>query len=145
MAIVWPQSLVPTYAPMLFLQRRPAPPLDLYVESLWLCRAPHRARTLDRVQPTGAPQLILNLAEDRTRAYERRADRFDCRDSPGSILTGVTTRCQIIDTDEQEHVAGVAFRPGGTVPFIAGPASALRDVDVPLATLWGARGICAVA
>jgi len=125
---------------MLFLLRRPAPPLDAYVESLWLCRAPHGAPTLELVLPTGAPQLIVNLAEDQTRAYERRADRFHCRVSPGSILTGVTTTYQIIDTDEQEHVAGVAFRPGGTVPFIAKPASALRDVDAPLESLWGARG-----
>jgi len=81
---------------MLFLLRRPAPPLDAYVESLWLCRAPHGARTLELVLPTGAPQLIVNLAEDQTRAYERRADGFHCRISPGSILTGVTTTSQII-------------------------------------------------
>jgi hypothetical protein len=59
-----------------------------------------------------------------------------CRRSPGSILTGVTTRFQVIDTDEQAHVAGVAFRPGGTVPFVTTSAYELRDTEVPLEALW---------
>lgn len=124
---------------MLYLQRRPAAPLDRHIETIWVCRAPQRPRMLERVLPSGAPQLILNLAEDRTRAYEPVADGFRCHVSPGSILTGLTTRYQIIDTDEQQYVAGVSFRPGGTLPFFAPPASALRDVDVPLESLWGCR------
>jgi AraC-like DNA-binding protein len=36
-------------------------------------------------------------------------------------------------------VAGVAFRAGGTVPFVRAPAHETSDVDVPLDALWGRR------
>ena len=121
---------------MLFLQRRPAPPLDRFVESIWVCRHDARPRALERVLPTGAPQLVINLGEDETRLYRESGRGFVCASSPGSILTGITTRAQIIDTDEQADVAGVAFRPGGTVPFVAIPADELSDHDVPLEAVW---------
>lgn len=121
---------------MLFLHRRPAPPLDAFVESIWLCNNQPGPRAFERVLPSGGAQLIVNLAEDETRVYEHSAQGVVCQRSPGSILTGVTTRFQIIDTDEQTHVAGVAFRPGGTMPFVSTAAYELRDADVPLDALW---------
>lgn len=124
---------------MLYVQRRPVAPLDRHIEAIWVCRAPRRPRMLERVLPSGAPQLVLNLAEDRTRVYEPSADGFRCHVSPGSVLTGVTTRYQIIDTDEQQHVVGVSFRPGGTLPFFSVPAAELCDRDVPVESLWGCR------
>ena len=57
----------------------------------------------------------------------------------GSLLSGVHTRFQVIDTSEEEHVAGVAFKPGGTVPFFRVPAHEASDADVPLELLWGSR------
>lgn len=124
---------------MTFMHRSPAPPLDAFVDSVWFCRNEQRTLALERVLPTGAPQLIVNLGENKTRLYEATARGVLCTTSPGSVLTGVTTRAQIIDTAEQEYVAGVAFRPGGTVPFFRIPAFELRDVDTPLANLWGER------
>jgi AraC-like DNA-binding protein len=121
----------------LFHARQPAPPLDLFVESVWLCKNDPRPRALERILPSGGAQLIVNLTEDETRAYSDSRCGLVCRRSPGSILTGVTTRFQVIDTDEQAYVAGVAFRPGGTVPFVAGSAYELRDTEVPLEALWG--------
>jgi AraC-like DNA-binding protein len=66
-----------------------------------------------------------------------RAGRPECQATSGSILSGIATRYQIIDTAEQEHVVGITFRPGGTLPFFRLPAHHLQDVDVPLDTLWG--------
>jgi hypothetical protein len=117
---------------MTFISRRPAPPLDAWIESIWLCRSERRPRALERVLPSGAAQLIVNLAEDETRVYEEFAAGLVCQRSPGSVLTGITTRYQVIDTDEQAFVAGVVFRPGGTAPFVAAPARELSDADVPL-------------
>jgi AraC-like DNA-binding protein len=120
-------------------QRTPAPPLDAFVSSVWLWIGDRRPRTLERVLPMGGAQLVINLAEDETRAYHGSPGRLVCERAPGSVLTGLTTRFQIIDTDEQAHVAGIVFRPGGTVPFVASPAHELRDADVPLDVLWGRR------
>jgi len=137
-------------AVMPFTQRRPAPPLDKWIEYLWLCRSEPRPRALERVLPSGGSQLILNLAEDETRVYRdagaqfrtaRGSHELHCERSPGSVLTGISTRFQVIDTDEQAYVAGVVFRAGGTVPFAAPPAHELSEADMPLEFLWGRSSV----
>ena len=121
---------------MYFRHRVPAPPLDAFVGSIWLFRDGPRPHALERVLPTGAAQLIVNLKEDRTRLYDpERPDRY--ASTAGTILAGVQSRYQIIDTSEQEYVAGVAFRPGGTAAFLRTPAHETRDADTPLEGLWG--------
>jgi AraC-like DNA-binding protein len=126
---------------MLFTQRRPAPPLDRWIDAIWLCRSEPRPRALERVLPSGASQLILNLAEDETRIYSDSGDGVVCERSPGSVLTGMSTRFHVIDTDEQAYVAGVVFRAGGMVPFVRPPAHELSDADVPLEFLWGRQPV----
>ena len=114
---------------MLYLTRRPAAPLDQAIGQVWYCRNTPGPRTLERVLPNGGAQLVVNLLEDQTRTYTLgRAGRPECHATSGSILSGVATRYQIIDTAEQEHVVGVTFRPGGTLPFFrgAGPSPAGR-------------------
>ena len=116
--------------------RVPRPPLDAYIASIWLFRNSARPPALERILPSGAAQLIVNLKEDRTRLYN--PDRPDqCVSTAGTILCGVQSRYQIIDTSEQEYVAGVAFRAGGTSAFVRTPASETRDADTALEALWG--------
>jgi AraC-like DNA-binding protein len=122
---------------MFFLHRRPRPPLDLVVDLIWICQQPAGPRTLERILPTGAAQLIINLKEDQTRLYDpERAYR--CVATSGTVLSGVHSRFQVIDHAEQEHVAGVAFKAGGTVAFLRVPAHETADDDVPLEDLLGA-------
>lgn len=122
---------------MFFVHRRPRPPLDLFVDSVWICRQPAGPPTLERILPTGAAQLIINLKEDQTRLYDpERAYR--CVATSGTVLSGVQSRFQVIDNSEQEHVAGVAFKAGGAVAFHAVPAHETADQDVALEDLIGA-------
>lgn len=104
---------------------------------MWICRNEPAPRRFERVLPTGGAQLVINLAEDQTRVYRDEAGGLACVTGSGSILTGLTLRAQIIDSDEQMYVAGIVFRPGGTVPFTAFPAHELTDIDVPLDAIWG--------
>ncbi len=122
---------------MLYVHKRPAPPLDAFVDSIWLCKNPARPRMLERVLPSGASHLIVNLAEDATRLYQDSDGVLSCQVSSGTVLSGIGTRYQIIDTDEQAHVAGVVFRPGGTLAFVRPPASELRNADLEAEDLWG--------
>lgn len=122
---------------MAFHQRQPAPPLDTWIDAVWVCHNAPRPRSLEKVLPLPGAQLIVNLAEDETRTYHAGSRELTCLRSAGSTLTGITTRFQIIDTDEQMHVAGVAFKPGGTKPFASVPANELCNVDAPLDVLWG--------
>jgi AraC-like DNA-binding protein len=126
---------------MLFVYRKPRPSLDPYVESVWVCRGSYPSSALERVLPTGGAQLTINLVEDEIRLYDRTERGIHCTAMPGTILTGITTRSQIIDTAEQEYVAGVVFRPGGTLPFFATPASEITNADVPLELMWGRTSV----
>jgi AraC-like DNA-binding protein len=119
---------------MLYLARVPPPPLDAFISSIWYCESEVRPFALERVLPIGAAQLIVNLKEDRTRMYhpESGAMTSGC----GTVLSGVSTRYSVIDTAEQECVAGVCFRPGGTAAFFPLPAYLIRDAGVPLELLW---------
>ena len=123
---------------MLFRHRVPGPPLGSFIESVWVYQADARPHALERVLPTGAAQLIVNLREDQSRLYDPQCPGR-CVTTSGSVLSGVHSRFQVIDTSEQECVAGVAFKPGGTVPFFRVPAHETSDADVPLEALWGRR------
>src|SRR5688572_13414717 len=123
---------------MQYRHRVPRPPLDSFVESIWVYQNDPRPHALERILPTGAAQLIVNLKEDQTRLYDPDMPHRPITMS-GSVLSGVQSRFQVIDTSEQEYVAGVAFKPGGTTPFVRMPAHEARDVDVPLELLWGRR------
>jgi AraC-like DNA-binding protein len=123
---------------MHYRHRVPRPPLDSCVESIWVYQSDPRPQALERILPTGAAQLIINLKEDQTRLYNPEFP-YRCLSTSGSVLSGVQSRFQVIDTSEQEYVAGVAFRPGGAVPFMPVPAHETSDADIPLETLWGRR------
>jgi len=115
---------------MLYLDRKPGPPLDAFVASIWYCENDPRPQALERVLPSGAAQFIVNLKEDQTRLY-RPASGYRCETSPGAVLS-LQTRFCVIDTTEQECVIGVVFKPGGTVPFFRVATRELRDVEMPL-------------
>ncbi|MEZ5404048.1 MAG: helix-turn-helix domain-containing protein [Bryobacteraceae bacterium] len=116
--------------------RKPHPPLDAFVETMWIAQSEPRPFALERLLPTGSASLIVNLGEDQVRRYH-----FDPRrvmeTNPGAVLAGTSSRYAVIDTREQEYVAGVAFRCGGTAPFFRTPAHETRDADVSLQALWG--------
>jgi len=119
---------------MLYIGRVPAPPLDRFISSIWFCQSEPRPFSLERVLPSGTAQLIVNLKEDRTRMYRPETGTISV--SCGTVLSGISTRYGVIDTAEQECVAGVCFRPGGTAPFFPMPAYLLREAGVPLELLW---------
>src|ERR1700683_3284254 len=121
---------------MLYLDRVPAPPLDEFIRSIWFCRSGPRAHALERVLPSSAAQLIVKLKEDQTRVYRPELG-FACPTSSGNVLSGMQSSYCVIDTAETECVLGVAFQPGGTVPFFRVPAHELRDASIPLELLWG--------
>ena len=120
---------------MLFRVRIPPPPLDTFVESIWIYEDAPRPHALERILPTGSPNLIVNLKEDRVRRYEPDAN-YRCDSTSGAVLVGAHSRFSVIDTEEQEHVLGVIFKPGGTRPFVRVPANEVSNADVPLDFLW---------
>ena len=128
----------------LFHAVHPPPPLGAFVESLWVFEGPPRAHALERIMPWGSAQLIVNLAEDQTRLYDpARVDAAGsgtgCRTMSGAVLSGAYSQSCVIDTAEQQFVAGVSFKPGGIYPFFGLPAYETTNAHVELGALWDAR------
>jgi AraC-like DNA-binding protein len=105
---------------MALCRRDVCPELAPFVRSLWLADAyvagPHRR---ERILPTGECSLILDLP----------------RGAAG--ISGPHIEAIEIETAAEFSVAGVAFTPGGIVPFVDGPATELVNQHVPLEVLWG--------
>lgn len=122
---------------MLSAVHTPAAPLSTFVSNLWsLSDAPSHAR--ERIVPSGAFELVINLHEDEFRIYEssesERAQRFS-----GVMVSGAYRRFFVIDTREHASVMGVHFKPGGALPFLGHPPGLFSDSHVDLEMLWGAR------
>lgn len=116
-------------------QRKPAPPLDQFVQTLWIFHGDPRPYARERALPDGCPALIINLNADRTRIYDRH--NFSFRQSfNGCAFIGPQTEYNVIDTDLMV-AAGVHFKPGGAYPFLAPPADELHGSQLPLDELWG--------
>ena len=95
---------------MLYIEHKPAPPLDGSVRLLWYASAAGMDHVRERVLPTGCAQVILSL---------RRDYLLDCpesgpaRQSPAALVVGARSQYEIIETADLACIIGVAFRPGG--------------------------------
>jgi AraC-like DNA-binding protein len=123
---------------MIYLSHKPAPPLHLAVEAIWLYsgyQPPHR---LERILPSGTIEWVINLREKRFRCYDPKTFQT-MADHPGAIIAGPRSRVQIIDTEQQTEIMGVHLRPGGQRLLTGIPAHEFAERDVPLENLWGSR------
>ena len=123
---------------MNYFSQAPAPPLDEYVEYLWLLRdAPSHVR--ERIVPSGTLELVVNLREDEIRIHDVSVPgRVACHS--GTVVSGAYGGFFVIDPRQHGSMLGVHFRPGGAFPFLGVPAGELADAHVDLRTLWGRSG-----
>jgi AraC-like DNA-binding protein len=132
-----------------FLQTRPRPPLDSFVETLWLqnpsslegryateSAEPAAPRELERIIPTGTVEIVIHLSEPEIRLWDPD-DLASHQLFSGAIIAGAHSEIFVIDTHEQEHVIGVHFRPGGAYPFLGVDVHELADQHVNLEEVWG--------
>jgi AraC-like DNA-binding protein len=119
---------------MLYLQRKPAPPLDRFVGQLWYASTPTPAPGRQRILPTGSTQIILNLNRDCL---------LDCQEgrpalpSPAAQIVGARSTYEIIDNSDLTCIVGLVFRPGGFAALIGVPADLFANRFVNLEDLWG--------
>ena len=107
----------------------PAAPLSALVASIWDCDLPRAAHAYDRLLPSAAAQLVVNLDEDETRVYD---DALRCTRNAGAVLDAPASRSVLIDTAEQARVVGVVFHPGGAAPFFRERMDTLANTHVDL-------------
>src|SRR4051794_26692283 len=124
---------------MFFRHHIPAPPLNDFIDSFWIYEHDPQPHALERILPTGALSLIINLREDSIRNYDpANTSQFETQN--GSTLVGAYSKYTVIDTACQAGVMGISFKPGGAFPFLRMPASELQNLQVPLDALWHADG-----
>lgn len=119
---------------MQYLSRKPAPPLDRFIDDLYcLSGAPgHRRRLV--VPPMPSAHLMINLGGPvRLRDSDPAA--------PAAVLTdgwfmGVWTRRFTVEYPDAVRVVGVHFKPWGMAPFVRLPMNELRDRWVPADSVW---------
>jgi AraC-like DNA-binding protein len=115
----------------------PRPPLSDFVEVFWQYDGVDPSHARERCLPTGTMEIVVNLRDDETRAYDRRS-AYRPRKLRGPLVCGAHSGFFVIETTGQASTIGVHFKPGGAFPFL-GPGGELRDALVPLESLWGAK------
>ncbi len=120
---------------MLHLVRYPAPPLDEFVDCLWLLAGAQTPRQ-ERILPSGTVEIVVNLHEDEMRIHNpARPDEYNRLS--GATVSGTYSTAFICDARQHESIVGVHFKPGGAFPFLGVPANELSDTHVDLSDLWG--------
>ena len=123
----------------MFLRRYiPGPPLSAFVVCLWYSEGAPETHAKERLLPNGETSIIFNLCDDPLRIYD--AQNIARYDSYGlAVLSGARANCFVIDTCQQDRVAGIQFRPGGAFPFFRMPACELEGASFDLDDLWPMR------
>lgn len=117
---------------------KPAAPLAAFVECLWYWESAPTTHSKERLLPNGESAIIFNLRDEPIRIYD--AQDFTCSESFGhAVISGARSNSFVIDTEQEERVIGIAFRPGGAYPFLQAPVSELEDRSIALADLWPTR------
>ena len=117
---------------------KPRPPLSALIGCLWYWEGAPQTHSRERLLPNGEPAIIFNLREEPIRLYDA-PDFTDFASYGHAALSGARSSCFVIDTEQQERVVGIQFRPGGAFPFFRMPASETENLSVALSDLWPGR------
>lgn len=116
--------------------RRPAAPLDAFIETLWTSeRAAPAAHAREWNLPTGRADLVVPLTQGALHRFAGRDDMAGCWHA-GGVLQGTHDRPTLRDTSTPLAVVGAHFRPGGLAGFVAAPAHELSGEAWALDSLW---------
>jgi AraC-like DNA-binding protein len=116
----------------------PQHPLSAFVVCLWYAEGAPNTHAKELVLPNGEAAAIFNLRDDPLRIYD--AQNIARYNSYGhAVLSGARSNCFVIDTCQQDRVAGIQFRPGGAFPFFRMPACELGGASFDLDDLWATR------
>lgn len=117
------------------LSRRPAAPLDRWIDTLWTSdRAQGLAHAREWGLPTGRADLVVPL--DRSALWRYPDPAGAGVRLAGGALQGAMMQPVLRDTSTASVVVGAHFRPAGLAGLFDAPADALAGLAVPLDHLW---------
>ena len=134
---------------MLYLCHRPGPPLNEFIDYLWLIDGGDSPR-LEKILPCGTNELVVNLKNNEIHIHDpNQPERY--RRFSGAVCSGTYSHPFLCNALQHEAIMGVHFKPGGASPFLNIEASELANDHADLTDLWGRAGfelherLCAAA
>jgi AraC-like DNA-binding protein len=121
---------------MVSYRYKPAPPLDRFVDVIWVMESDPTPHPKERLLPDGSVELVFSLHEERFPVYSRE-NLERCEIFRGNVVCGPHSQSFAIDTSTETRVAGVHFKPGGAYPFLKLPFGELHNVHAGLDQFWG--------
>lgn len=122
-----------------FLQRRPAAPLDAFVDVLWWSRRTEPLAASEHILPSGTCQLVIAL-HDAPIAWAAAKPEASWQPWTGGIVHGPQSTYYRAGPKPAGAVVGAAFRPGAAGATLVVPAEELLDLHVTIDELWGKSG-----
>lgn len=114
----------------------PSAPLAPHVEKLWYCDGHQVINGTQQVLlPDGRFQLVISLAEGPINALSDATGDGD--EIAPSLLIGIRSRFNIMDTAKLRSAMGVVFRPGAMHAFLGPITDAFHNKNVSLDSIWG--------
>jgi AraC-like DNA-binding protein len=115
---------------------KPRPPLDRFVEVIWVMESGPSPHTKERLLPDGSVEFVFDLNEGAFPIFSH--ENLDHREIfRGNVLCGPHSRHFAIDTSVGTSVAGIHFKPGGARPFVNLPFGELHNAHIGLDSVWG--------
>jgi hypothetical protein len=116
---------------------RPSSALAELVETYTLYSGNGARTELQRVFPTSAIELTVNLSSGEMRCYDPA--NFAQTRATGPLLTGLFSRYYVIDTAQLDDMISVRLRPGTAWRLFGTPAHELASQHLALSDLLGKR------
>lgn len=124
---------------MIYVSYRPGPPLNEFVEYLWLIQG-GQAQRLEKILPSGTIELVVNLENNQIHIHDpQQPERY--QRLSGAVFSGTYSRPFICNALQHQAIMGVHFKPGGAFPFLGADACELTNAHANLADLWGTSGL----
>jgi AraC-like DNA-binding protein len=119
---------------MLYVEQPLGPPLDRFLECLWLVwsTGPLRRRETQRVVPDGCPELIVHLEDPFSRWVDGR-----WQVQPLVFLAGTLTAPWRLRPGRRVRTLGVRFRPAAVRRFLAIDMKQAVHREVPFSEIEG--------
>src|SRR5262249_16171431 len=111
-------------------------PLSQFVDNFWLFEGHNPDHKTERILPTGALELAINLRQNELRFSDSECPD-NCYQRSGAVVSGASGRSFTPDASEEVFIIRVQFKAGGACPFVGVPADEVADTHVDLETLWG--------
>ncbi len=122
---------------MIFHRHVPAPPLNSFIEFLWLYEDYRPLHTKEKLLPDGTMELIIDLRDHPKHKYDPR-DFSRATPYRRAWLSGMQPEYLVIESSPGSMM-GAHFRPGGAWPFFGAPLSEFAEQVIELDCVIGTR------